>query len=229
MRSWIFPFSASLALHVGVLYLVTPGKSNEVEEISLSTEPSVVQVTMISSSTFEKMFEPPEVVDEVAEFVEPEIVEEPADIPEILPDPEVISRPPILPIPKPERPVEPTVVTEPVAPPPPPPPPETKPVTAQTGNSNTDSAEIRKIDGEIKADFARHFRYPSSARRSGIESIVALQFIVNPDGSITDIKILNDVPAILAQAAVRSLMQVNVISTPVRATTFKLNVNYKLQ
>jgi len=223
MRSWIFPFSASLALHAGVLYLVTPGKSNEVEEISLSTKPSVVQVTMISSSTFEKMFEPPEVVDEVAKFVEPEIVEESADIPEILPDPVVISRPPILPIPKPERPVEPTVATESVAPP------EPKPVAAQAGNSNTDSAEIRKIDGEIKADFARHFRYPSSARRSGIESIVAMQFIVNPDGSITDIKILNDVPAILAQAAIRSLMQVNIISTPVRATTFKLNVNYKLQ
>jgi len=223
MRSWIFPFSASLALHAGVLYLVTPGKSNEVEEISLSTKPSVVQVTMISSSTFEKMFEPPEVVDEVAKFVEPEIVEESADIPEILPDPVVISRPPILPIPKPERPVEPTVATESVAPP------EPKPVAAQAGNSNTDSAEIRKIDGEIKADFARHFRYPSSARRSGVESIVAMQFIVNPDGSITDIKILNDAPAILAQAAIRSLMQVNIISTPVRATTFKLNVNYKLQ
>jgi len=229
MRSWIFPFSASLALHAGVLYLVTPGKSNEVEEISLSTKPSVVQVTMISSSTFEKMFEPPEVVDEVAKFVEPEIVEESADIPEILPDPVVISRPPILPIPKPERPVEPTVVTESAVPPPPPPPPEPKPVAAQAGNSNTDSAEIRKIDGEIKADFARHFRYPSSARRSGVESIVAMQFIVNPDGSITDIKILNDAPAILAQAAIRSLMQVNIISTPVRATTFKLNVNYKLQ
>jgi TonB family protein len=228
MRSWILPAAASLTLHVGVLFLFVPDWSNEAEEVSLVAEQSVMKVTMISSYQLDKMLEPPEVVEDVTEFVKPEIVEEAVNFPEITPDPVVVSSPTALPIPMPERPVEPTVVTEPpVAPPPPPPPPE--PVPTQIGNSNTDSAEIEKIDGEIKADFARHFRYPSAARRSGIQATVMMQFVVNPDGSITNIKIMNDVPEILERAAIKSLMQVNVISTPVRATTFKLSVNYKLQ
>jgi protein TonB len=42
---------------------------------------------------------------------------------------------------------------------------------------------------------SNHIRYPAIARENGIQGTVFLQFVVNKDGSITDVKVLNN-PAI---------------------------------
>lgn len=236
MRTWIVPTLASLTLHIGVFSLFLTNRAEEVNR--LSTPPQPVQVQVISSAELQALysrFDPPEVMTEVPdELVEPvqEVVEDvfvPEEVEEV-----VIHKPTPMPIPmpKPEQPIS----RPPPPPPPPPPAPEpveveepAPPVEQQNGNSDIEAAEVKQIDGEIQADFARYFKYPKAAKRSGIEALVQLEFVVNPDGSISNIVVTNDVPEILKTAALRSLRQVKIISKPSRAMKFSLNVRYTLK
>lgn len=50
---------------------------------------------------------------------------------------------------------------------------------------------------------AKNIRYPSVARENNIEGIVPVQFVVQSDGSITDVKALRDIGGGCAEEAVR--------------------------
>ncbi|HZG00346.1 MAG TPA: energy transducer TonB [Chitinophagales bacterium] len=50
---------------------------------------------------------------------------------------------------------------------------------------------------------ANSIRYPQEARENGIEGTVVAQFIVNADGSVSDIRILRDIGGDTAQEVIR--------------------------
>ena len=47
--------------------------------------------------------------------------------------------------------------------------------------------------GGLKGYFAEHFVYPEAARNEGIEGVVAVEFVIEKDGSVSNIKILRDI------------------------------------
>lgn len=52
---------------------------------------------------------------------------------------------------------------------------------------------------------AEHLKYPAQARRTGIEGRVFIQFVVEKDGSLTDIKVIKGIGAGCDEEAVRVL------------------------
>ena len=66
------------------------------------------------------------------------------------------------------------------------------------GDANTFSAWVNQ-----------HLEYPEVARENGVSGRVMLQFTVNPNGSVTDVKVLRGVDPALDKEAVR------VISIPI--------------
>ena len=60
------------------------------------------------------------------------------------------------------------------------------------GDANTFSAWVNQ-----------HLEYPEVARENGVSGLVMLQFTVNPNGSVTDVKVLRGVDPALDKEAVR--------------------------
>lgn len=58
-------------------------------------------------------------------------------------------------------------------------------------------------DNALLAFLANNIKYPKIAEEHGIENVVYVNFIVERDGSISDIKIENDVHPLLAAEAIR--------------------------
>lgn len=102
------------------------------------------------------------------------------------------------------------------------------------GNA-ADSVSAEQVRSEIATEIARHFRYPRLARSHGWEGRVVLGFRVRPDGTITDIRVVESSGrAILDRAAVAALEQVErVPSLAERALAgplaLRMPVTYRLQ
>lgn len=102
------------------------------------------------------------------------------------------------------------------APPPPPPPPppmeEEKEIfriveempTFPGCESVTDKAE-RKTCAEQKllSYLSENIKYPTIARENRVQGMVVLQFVVETDGSITDVKVVRDIGAKCGEEAIR--------------------------
>lgn len=59
--------------------------------------------------------------------------------------------------------------------------------------------------GDLGSYLSSHMRYPEQARAAGIEGRVGVKFVVNEDGSISDIKIMRSLGAGCDEEAVRVL------------------------
>jgi len=55
----------------------------------------------------------------------------------------------------------------------------------------------------LRTYLGKSIKYPPAARENGIEGTVVLQFVVNTDGSISDIKVLRDIGGGCADEAIR--------------------------
>jgi protein TonB len=60
-------------------------------------------------------------------------------------------------------------------------------------------------EGELLRFIHEHIRYPERAREANIEGIVALSFVIDEQGQITDIHILRDIGGGCAQEALQTL------------------------
>jgi periplasmic protein TonB len=56
----------------------------------------------------------------------------------------------------------------------------------------TFAEEMPDVEGGILKFVARHLRYPENARENGKQGIVYISFVVEKDGSITDVNVLNE-------------------------------------
>jgi len=77
----------------------------------------------------------------------------------------------------------------------------------------------------------REIDYPALARANGIEGMAVVQFVVEPDGSISEIKLLRDPGAGCGKAAVRVVKQMNKMGekwTPGRQRGRPVRVLYTL-
>lgn len=116
------------------------------------------------------------------------------------------------------------VIAEPVkqAPPPPPPPPPPKPVEEEIFKvveqmPRFPGCEDKATEAEKKscADQAmlqyiyKNLKYPAIARENGVEGGVVLQFVVEKDGSIGDVKIVRDIGAGCGAAAESVILGMN--------------------
>lgn len=98
------------------------------------------------------------------------------------------------------------------APPPPPPPPtegEIFKVVEENptfpGCEDVADKEMRKqcAENKLMEFIYANIQYPPVARENGIEGMVVLQFVVEPDGSISNIKIVRDIGAGCGEEAAR--------------------------
>jgi len=90
-------------------------------------------------------------------------------------------------------------------PPPPPPPEPEKPVTPFRIVE-----EMPEPPGGLKAFYAyiyQNVKYPAMARENNIEGTVYIQFVVEPDGSLSDIQVLRGPGGGLNEAAVEVLQK----------------------
>ena len=58
-------------------------------------------------------------------------------------------------------------------------------------------------NGDLNAFISKNIQYPELARTNGIEGRVAVQFVVNEDGSITDVKVTRGIGGGCDEEAVR--------------------------
>ena len=58
-------------------------------------------------------------------------------------------------------------------------------------------------EGDVKHYLAEHVRYPEEAKKQGVEGVVFVRFIIKPDGSLTDVKVLRPVHPLLDAEALR--------------------------
>ena len=61
--------------------------------------------------------------------------------------------------------------------------------------------------GEFNKFLSKNLKYPSQAQRMGIEGVVYVQFVVDKDGTLTDIKVAKGIGAGLDEEAIRVLKQ----------------------
>ena len=119
-----------------------------------------------------------------------------------IPDPD---RPPVVT----DDPVPPIVFPGPYDPPPPPPPPiaDPPPPPIETIWEIVEDPPMFR-DGNLNAWLSRAIRYPQSALEMGIQGTVVLQFVIERDGSVTDIQVVRGVDPALnreAERVVRSM------------------------
>ena len=120
-------------------------------------------------------------------------------------------------------PPKPTKKTDPGPPPPPPPPMEEEMAVAEIfkivesmprfpGCEDLDLAEDEKRACSEKKlyDFLmKNMRYPMIARENGIEGMVYVQFVVEPDGSVSNVNVVRDVGAGCGEEALRIVNLMN--------------------
>lgn len=120
-----------------------------------------------------------------------------------------------IPVAEPPKPVEPAPAQEPIAPEPvaeeptpvepepaPEPSPEPQPATEEVSPPAETSAPIVPADipagfrsqnelfQEVVPEFMKHYLYPAKARTYNIQGVVSIGYTIMPDGSITDIQIV---------------------------------------
>jgi TonB family protein len=93
-----------------------------------------------------------------------------------------------------------------------PPPPQLKESVAD--NSSNEIFEFHIVDGKpefpggidaLLTFFGKNINYPSKAREAGIHGTVYIQFVVDIDGGISDIKIVRDIGAGCGEEAIRAI------------------------
>ncbi len=218
-----------------------------------------LSVLAFSWTTYEEVFDTSGYdlsVEEEIEIEPPRTAEPPPPPPP--PPPPVIEEVPEEEILEDEKPVfedqtvdEATVFDEPPPPPPkkeaPPPPPPPPPPKKQ------DVEEIFKVveqmplfggcadkecsDKKLIEYLMKNLKYPAIARENGVEGRVFIQFVVERDGSVTDVKIARDIGAGCGEAAVKVVQDMNNLSqawqpgkqrgSPVRVL-YTLPVTFKL-
>ncbi len=107
-------------------------------------------------------------------------------------------------------------------PPPPPPPPKKEPPAAEIfkvvedmprfpGCENESSKEAKKqcSDKEMLKFIYKNIKYPAVARENGVEGTSVVTFVVERDGSITDVKVLRDPGAGTGAEAARVVEMMN--------------------
>ena len=88
--------------------------------------------------------------------------------------------------------------------------------------------------GELNKYLAKNIKYPQQARETGTQGKVFLTFVVEKDGSITDIKVLHDIGSGCAEEAIR-VVKTMPKWTPAKQRgkavrqQFNLPVNFTLQ
>ncbi len=108
------------------------------------------------------------------------------------------------------------VIDKPAAPPPPPPPPPPKEEpdeifkvveempTFPGCESISDKAERKTcVDQKLLEFIYSNIKYPVLARDNGVQGLVVVNFVVEKDGSITDIQVVRDIGAGCGEEAVR--------------------------
>ena len=69
-------------------------------------------------------------------------------------------------------------------------------------NEDASEDEIKKIaDTELINFIARNVKYPAIARENGIQGTVVVRFVVEKDGSVSNIEVLRDLGYGLGEAA----------------------------
>ena len=66
-----------------------------------------------------------------------------------------------------------------------------------------ENAQFPGGDAAMYKWIANHLQYPEECREKGIQGRVMIQFVVNKDGSITDVKVLKSPSALLSEEAIR--------------------------
>lgn len=148
---------------------------------------------------------PPPLIEEVDED---ELIEDPPPPPDLDFDPDMSKNE------TPPRPPSPPTPTPPPTPVPPPPLPEdnaphifVERMPLFPGCSDLGSYADQKVCSEQKMIQAvyEEITYPAMARENGIEGTVVLRFIIERDGSMSNLEILRDQPAGLGEEALRAL------------------------
>lgn len=120
--------------------------------------------------------------------------------------------------------------------PPPPPPPEPKREVQQAEEEEQEIfvvvEEMPEIIGGIEQLYEL-LEYPELARKAGIEGLVVIQFVVEPDGSISNIQVIRSAGRLLDEAAIKAVKQLRFKpgrqrGRPVRVR-FSLPIRFKLQ
>ncbi|MEY4134579.1 MAG: hypothetical protein RL386_929, partial [Bacteroidota bacterium] len=93
-------------------------------------------------------------------------------------------------------------------------------------------------DAKLMEFIYSNIHYPAVARENGVEGNVVVQFVVNTDGSATDLKIVRDIGGGCGEEALRVVELMNVLKDkwvpgkqrgrPVRVM-FTLPIRFKLQ
>ncbi|BBM69206.1 energy transducer TonB [Rhodothermus marinus] len=119
--------------------------------------------------------------------------------------------------------------------PPPPPPPEPQKEAQQPEEEQEIFVVVEEMP-EIIGGIERLYElleYPELARKAGLEGLVVVQFVVEPDGSISNIQVIRSAGKLLDEAAVKAVQQLRFKpgrqrGRPVRVR-FSLPIRFKLQ
>ncbi|WP_054683469.1 energy transducer TonB [Rhodothermus marinus] len=118
--------------------------------------------------------------------------------------------------------------------PPPPPPPEPK--EEQQPEEEQEIFVVVEEMPEIIGGIERLYElleYPELARKAGLEGLVVVQFVVEPDGSVSNIQVIRSAGKLLDEAAIKAVKQLRFKpgrqrGRPVRVR-FSLPIRFKLQ
>ncbi len=92
-----------------------------------------------------------------------------------------------------------------------------------------------RIRGRLKTDLSHYFWYPAVARRLGWQGSVRIQFRIEPDGRLTNVRVAQGSGyAVLDESAIQALRKVSHLpEAPVwlegRAIDIELPVIYRLE
>ena len=119
--------------------------------------------------------------------------------------------------------------------PPPPPPPEPQKEAQQPEEEQEIFVVVEEMP-EIIGGIERLYElleYPELARKAGLEGLVVVQFVVEPDGSISNIQVIRSAGKLLDEAAIKAVQQLRFKpgrqrGRPVRVR-FSLPIRFKLQ
>ena len=105
-------------------------------------------------------------------------------------------------------------------------------------NEPDKAAKKKCSDSKVQQFVYKNLKYPAIARENGVEGMVVVQFVVEKDGSITNVELLRDIGAGCGEEAVRavqSMQEENVLWTPGRQrgrpvkVQFRMPIRFRLQ
>ena len=78
-------------------------------------------------------------------------------------------------------------------------------VTPSSPEIRTFVEQMPEFQGNLQEYLAKNIRYPENARDAGIQGRVAVQFVVNTDGAVTDLKVIKGIGGGCDEEALRVL------------------------